>query len=403
MCVHVCVSGKFGDCNVPSSQERSKNPYFRLYNWCDHQRYQHRQGLLAQHKVQRLTAVGFSWKGVAYEAWNVKFQELEAFKAHHGHCNVPQHDGALGNWVKKLRTSYAKQTMAQHKIDRLNAIGFVWRIREARNRSGVTATNSTTTKPRPNREQEEGAEETETAITTTTTAAAAAAAAAASGENDYDNNDFNAVTTMETAQPIDRPTSAVKRPALLAGLNPVAVAVVPAPKKTRRARPTMSVACTSRLVQTFTEVSGEGPFQDWVHESLSFLDNVNRTRKVHQQSCLQMACTLQAQLLQWHAALDDCRKELLDLTQPPPVVEAVASHPGEAFPTASAARPNAPTASATAQTAAPGMATDGQCAALDDDNDNDHGNNNGEGYTDPYYMDQSNRGSEHNSLWPSTL
>lgn len=70
--------------------------------------------------------------------WEDRMQMLIAFKSENGHCMVPQNHPQLGAWVKWQREKYTlfkegkKNHFTQEKIDRLNAIGFVWRVRRKR-------------------------------------------------------------------------------------------------------------------------------------------------------------------------------------------------------------------------------------------------------------------------------
>ena len=69
--------------------------------------------------------------------WEDRLQELIDFKKAHGHCMVPQSHPRLGAWVKWQREKYAsyeegKDNFSQEKIEILNKIGFVWRIRRKR-------------------------------------------------------------------------------------------------------------------------------------------------------------------------------------------------------------------------------------------------------------------------------
>jgi hypothetical protein len=45
---------------------------------------------LTTYKLQALDEVGFVWaKRKGQASWDLKFSELMAFRAIHGHCNVP--------------------------------------------------------------------------------------------------------------------------------------------------------------------------------------------------------------------------------------------------------------------------------------------------------------------------
>lgn len=59
------------------------------------------------------------------------YQRLVEFYKEYGHCCVPggYKDKQLAGWVNTQRTAYKKEKVAQDKIDLLNAIGFVWSIK----------------------------------------------------------------------------------------------------------------------------------------------------------------------------------------------------------------------------------------------------------------------------------
>ena len=64
--------------------------------------------------------------------WQVMYQALIAFKAEHGHCNVPtgyRQNSKLATWCSKQRTNKGKDRLSEEYIRRLEAIGFVWKLR----------------------------------------------------------------------------------------------------------------------------------------------------------------------------------------------------------------------------------------------------------------------------------
>ncbi len=93
------------------------------------QRQAFRKGELAGERIQRLERFGFVWdtRGVA---WEQGFAALEAFKLREGHIRVPQRhqeDGfGLGGWVGKQRTDRRRDELGKERIQRLEALGFVW-------------------------------------------------------------------------------------------------------------------------------------------------------------------------------------------------------------------------------------------------------------------------------------
>ena len=63
--------------------------------------------------------------------WEARFQELADYKRVQGDCNVPRHKKAnkqLGTWVNTQRTK--KETMSEHKRNKLNSICFTWKLGE---------------------------------------------------------------------------------------------------------------------------------------------------------------------------------------------------------------------------------------------------------------------------------
>lgn len=73
--------------------------------------------------------------------WEDRLQMLIDFKKEYGHCMVPQNHPELGAWVKWQREKYAlfeegrTSYFTPEKIERLNKIGFVWRVRRKRKKS----------------------------------------------------------------------------------------------------------------------------------------------------------------------------------------------------------------------------------------------------------------------------
>jgi hypothetical protein len=70
--------------------------------------------------------------------WNEKFQRLKKYKCEHGDCLVPIKDASnnhvedeeLSIWVQQQRTNYKCATVPDHRLQKLEEIGFVWSIVE---------------------------------------------------------------------------------------------------------------------------------------------------------------------------------------------------------------------------------------------------------------------------------
>ena len=63
--------------------------------------------------------------------WEEGFKYLVAYKEKFGDCLVPtlfkSNDYKLGMWVSNLRMR--KEKLTPERLDRLNALGFVWKTR----------------------------------------------------------------------------------------------------------------------------------------------------------------------------------------------------------------------------------------------------------------------------------
>ena len=84
--------------------------------------------------------------------WSVRFEELVAFKAQHGHTIVPQHYPELGSWVQVQRNHYKlmkhgrKSLMTMEKALKLADIGFVFEVKPRKKR----VTKQSLANPYPN-------------------------------------------------------------------------------------------------------------------------------------------------------------------------------------------------------------------------------------------------------------
>ena len=110
---------KFGHCNVRVSKSASNKPYVSLGHWCCQIRYTRRliegerPGILklCKAQIEILDALGFQWE-VASPSFDNRIEELWAFKAKFGHCNVTQSNStsnkpymSLGTWCGQVRSS----------------------------------------------------------------------------------------------------------------------------------------------------------------------------------------------------------------------------------------------------------------------------------------------------------
>ena len=113
-----------GHCNVAASC--TWDPEFG--KWLCNQRERYRKGLLSKKRVRRLKELGFQFDR-HNDRWESRCCELSEFKEVNGHCNVPDswpENLKLARGVMTQRQMYRKGKLSQGRIQRLEAIGFIW-------------------------------------------------------------------------------------------------------------------------------------------------------------------------------------------------------------------------------------------------------------------------------------
>jgi len=153
---------RHGDTFVPATYP--DNP--QLGNWVDNQRQLYRMRQEAENsgvptpyefinddRIDRLNSIGFVWNANDH-AWNLRFEELKQYIAEKGNSCVPgiyPENESLGLWVAKQRRTYKvklkatkksqnqeegidsinETSLSEERIDKLNAVGFIWDVHEA--------------------------------------------------------------------------------------------------------------------------------------------------------------------------------------------------------------------------------------------------------------------------------
>ena len=93
---------------------------------------------MSDERVAALEEVGFVWDSHS-AIWSERLQDLVDYKQVNGHCNVPSRyteNRQLAIWVKRQRRQYKfycenkPSSMTEERIQRLNAIGFVWDLKK---------------------------------------------------------------------------------------------------------------------------------------------------------------------------------------------------------------------------------------------------------------------------------
>ena len=116
-----------GHCLVPQHYSDPISGY-RLGQWVAVQR--RTKDTLSPERRARLDALGFVWDPFAAQ-WEEGFRFLQLFCQREGHCRVPishrEQGYRLGQWVGMQRTG--KDGMSPEHRQRLDALGFVWKMR----------------------------------------------------------------------------------------------------------------------------------------------------------------------------------------------------------------------------------------------------------------------------------
>ena len=114
---------RYGTCDVPLNHPT-------LGTWAAEQRNQYRayeQQLptpLTAERYEKLKNIG-----ITINRWEKRLVELKAYRAEHGHCDVPiDHPSGLGIWVSTQRehAHWNRDEMPKERIESLDAVGFNW-------------------------------------------------------------------------------------------------------------------------------------------------------------------------------------------------------------------------------------------------------------------------------------
>lgn len=117
---------KHGHCNVPYVRSGG------LGRWAADQRMAAKKPGYPEDRRARLDVMGFVWVVRDVDAvLEKRFEELEAFRMEHGHCDVPRSQpGGLALWVATQRQAAKKIGYPEDRRARLDAMGFAWVVRD---------------------------------------------------------------------------------------------------------------------------------------------------------------------------------------------------------------------------------------------------------------------------------
>ena len=114
---------EFGHCNVAIDYEDKP-----LASWVSAQRTRKKKNSLTIEQIDKLDALDFTWNG-HLDSWQKNLLKLIAYKSQYGDCNVPigwELDEILSRWVVNQRNRKSQNNLAEDRVAKLEAIGFVW-------------------------------------------------------------------------------------------------------------------------------------------------------------------------------------------------------------------------------------------------------------------------------------
>jgi hypothetical protein len=114
-----------GDADVPAKWKEDP----KLASWVGHQRQRHKKGAISREEMELLNELGITWKSRDVGTREDRLAEVAAFKAKHGHCEIPTifpENPKLGRFVNSTRTKRNSGTLSAERIAKLDAVGFSW-------------------------------------------------------------------------------------------------------------------------------------------------------------------------------------------------------------------------------------------------------------------------------------
>jgi superfamily II DNA or RNA helicase len=114
-----------GDADVPAHWPEDP----KLANWVSAQRQDQKNGAISEEEYQLLSALNFTWKHRDRGSWEDRLAEVVAYKALHGHCDIPLNypeNPKLGRFVNHMRSKRTSGKLSADRAAKLEAIGFLW-------------------------------------------------------------------------------------------------------------------------------------------------------------------------------------------------------------------------------------------------------------------------------------
>lgn len=185
---------KHGHVLVPQKDKEHRG----LARWVDTQRQQARmkrdgkKSQMTDDRIAQLDAIGMKWVTIDPKSWESHYQDLKEYKARNGDCYVPMRkdDPKLGEWVGQQRKAYrlkmdGKQSaMTDERMEKLNKIGFTWRLRKRKTHPECEDEGGNGANARTHAGDDVGKSEEETATAVVEQVAKHLAASSANAEED---------------------------------------------------------------------------------------------------------------------------------------------------------------------------------------------------------------------------
>ncbi len=115
-----------------------KDGEVKLYHWCKNQRRFHKTRKLAEHRINLLEKINFSWVNTN-SSFDQRVKQLRDYEKRHGTLHVSQvayskdsENHKLSRWVNEMRRLYNENRLSFERINRLNKIGFIWNMEDER-------------------------------------------------------------------------------------------------------------------------------------------------------------------------------------------------------------------------------------------------------------------------------
>ena len=100
----------------------------QLSTWVQTQRTLKASSRLSAEYIGRLEELGFIWQPHR-DVWKQRLEELAAFKAAYGHCDVPavhSENPSLGRWLDRQRQEKRRGALLEERVKQLVALGVAW-------------------------------------------------------------------------------------------------------------------------------------------------------------------------------------------------------------------------------------------------------------------------------------